>query len=89
MKKASKEDEEKEEEKIDMKNAVKLREIERGKKHLFTTVSFQVLFSFLIHASLPHIFCKTLKKQRWPENVYNSLLTKILTYFNDRTPRCH
>ena len=89
MKKASKEDEEKEGEKIAMKNTVKLREIEREKKYLFTTVSFQVLFSFLIHASLPHIFCKTLKKQRWPENVCNSLLTEILTYFNNCTPRRH
>ena len=28
-------------------------------KPLFVTVSFQVMFSFLIYATLPHIFCKT------------------------------
>ena len=31
-----------------MKNTVRLREIEREIKHLFTTVSFQIPFSFLI-----------------------------------------
>ena len=44
---------------VRMKNTVKLREIEREAKLLFTTVSFQLMFSFLMHASLPHIFCKT------------------------------
>ena len=44
----SREAEEGEEEKISMKINVKPREIERETKHLFTTVSFQVIFSFLI-----------------------------------------
>ena len=44
------------EEKFSMKITVKVREIERETKHLFTTVSFQVTFSFLIYASLPHIY---------------------------------
>ena len=44
-----------------MKNIVKLREIERETKNLFTTVSFQVMFSFLMHASLADIFCNSLK----------------------------
>ena len=38
--------EEGEEEKISKKINVKLREIERGKKHLLTTVSFQVSLMF-------------------------------------------
>ena len=46
------------EDKFSMKITVKVREIERETKHLpvFTTVSFQVTFSFLICASLPHIY---------------------------------
>ena len=46
------------EDKFSMKITVKVREIERETKHLpvFTTVSFQVTFSFLIYASLPHIY---------------------------------
>ena len=44
------------EEKFSMKITVKVREIERETKHLFTTVSFQVTFSFLIYALLPHIY---------------------------------
>ena len=47
-----------------MKIDVKLREIEQETKHLFTTVSFQVMFSFSIYASLPHIFCKTRQKTK-------------------------
>ena len=48
-----------EEEKFSMKIIVKLREIERETKHLFTTVSYQIMFSLLIFASLPHVFCNT------------------------------
>ena len=46
------------EEKFSMKITVKVRVIERETKHLpvFTTVSFQVTFSFLIYASLPHTY---------------------------------
>ena len=58
MQKALRESEDGEEEKFSMKNTVKLREIEGDTKHLFTTVSFQV-FSFLMHASLSRVFCKT------------------------------
>ena len=41
-----------------MKITVKVRERERETKHLpvFTTVSFQVTFSFLIYASLSHTY---------------------------------
>ena len=63
-KKTSREAEEGQNEKISMKNIVKLKEIERETKHLFTTVSFQVMFSFLTHASLPHIFCKLRQKTK-------------------------
>ena len=45
MKKSLREDKEGEE-KILMRMNVKLREIERETKHLFTTVSFQVSFMF-------------------------------------------
>ena len=75
--------------KISMKNALKLREIERETKHLFTTVGFQVTLSFSMYASLPHKFRKTLKKRKWRENVCNSVLTEILGYFNNYTPRRH
>ena len=44
------------EEKFSMKITLKVREIEGETKHLLTTVSFQVTFSFLIYASLPHIY---------------------------------
>ena len=48
-------------------------------KHI-TTVSFHVMFSlsrFLAY------FVKLAKKRRRPENVCNSMLTEILTYFNN------
>ena len=63
-----------------MKNTVKLREIERETKHIFTTVSFQVMFS------LPRFiayFVKLATKRRRPENVCNSVLTEILVHFNN------
>ena len=41
------------EEKITMKITIKLREIERETKHLFITVSFQVMYSFLIYKLMP------------------------------------
>ena len=50
-KKASREAEEGEEENISMKSTVKLREIERGTKHLFTTAIFQVMGCSLLPLS--------------------------------------
>ena len=35
---------------------IKLREIEQETKHLFTPLSLKVMFSFLVSASLTHIF---------------------------------
>ena len=74
-KKASRDAEEGEEEKISMKSTIKLRVIELERKHLFTMVSFQVMFFFTY-------FVKLTKIRRRPGNVCNSVLTEILTFFN-------